>query len=246
MAVGWIKLHRKIQECILWDDDEPFDRRSAWIDLLLLANHEDKKTLFNGEAITVKSGQRITSIRKLAERWHWTKNRVERFLDLLVSEGMILKDSDARRTLLTLVNYGNYQGSRDSNEDTDEDTERTATGQQRGQQRTTNKNIKNIKNEKNEKKEIKRVYGDYHHVLLTEGELQKLLDEYGEPVTQDAIRFLDEYIEDKKYKANSHYLCIRRWVISAVEEHKAKNNSKNKVADRLEDDYDWLAEWGKK
>ena len=37
MAIGWIKLHRKIQECDLWSsEDEPFDRRSAWVDLLFL------------------------------------------------------------------------------------------------------------------------------------------------------------------------------------------------------------------
>ena len=59
--IGWIKLHRKIQECFIWGDeeDEPFDRRSAWIDLLLLANHADKRTVFDGKAITVKKGQKI-------------------------------------------------------------------------------------------------------------------------------------------------------------------------------------------
>ena len=118
MAIGWIKLHRQIQECeFLWDsEDEPFDRRSAWIDLLLLVNHEDKRTHFNGQGITIKCGQRLTSLRILAERWHWSKDRVKRYLDSLESEGMIIRESDNRKTLLTIVNYEVYQSQRDTDE----------------------------------------------------------------------------------------------------------------------------------
>ena len=77
--IGWVMLHRKIRECSIWDSDEPFDMRSAWIDLVMMVNFEDKRTVFNGKAITVKAGQRITSIRKLADRWHWGVNRTKRF-----------------------------------------------------------------------------------------------------------------------------------------------------------------------
>ena len=91
-AKGWICLHRKIQECSIWDNDEKFDCRSAWIDLLLLANHEDKKTLFDGKPVVVKRGQRITSVRQLAERWHWGNDRTLRYLRLLESEKMIIKE----------------------------------------------------------------------------------------------------------------------------------------------------------
>ena len=43
-----------------------------------------------------------------------------------------------------------------------------------------------------------------------------------------AIKFLDEYIEEKDYKSKSHNLAIRRWVIDAVSKEKpsqGKNNS---------------------
>ena len=120
---GWICLHRKIQECSIWDNDEKFDCRSAWIDLLLLANHEDKKTLFDGKPIVVKRGQRITSVRQLAERWHWSNDRTLKYLRLLESENMIKKESDKRRTLLTIVNYGIYNDMPNS----DKNTERTVT-----------------------------------------------------------------------------------------------------------------------
>jgi hypothetical protein len=47
MAEGFIKLHRSIKDCWLWKDDEPFSKRDAWIDLLLLANYTDKKILLD-------------------------------------------------------------------------------------------------------------------------------------------------------------------------------------------------------
>lgn len=109
MSNGWIKLHRKLQDCWIWLDKEPFDKRSAWVDLLLTANHSDKKILFNGELITIKRGQILTSIRKLAERWKWSYDKTSRFLKLIESDGMLRKESDNCRTLLTIENYEVYQ-----------------------------------------------------------------------------------------------------------------------------------------
>ena len=72
-------------------------------------------------------------------------------------------------------------------------------------------------------KPVKHKRGEYGHVLLTEEQEQKLMDEYGEIVTIKAIEFLDEYIEEKGYKAKNHYLTIRRWVIDAVKERDPKD-----------------------
>ena len=114
---GYIKLHRQIQDCWIWtDDDEKFDKRSAWIDLLLLANHKNVKIAFDGKLIVVERGQHITSIRKLATRWNWSTNKVTRFLDLLASDQMIIRESDTKKTLITIVNYDVYQFSEDTNE----------------------------------------------------------------------------------------------------------------------------------
>lgn len=105
---GWIKLHRQIQEGSIWEE-KPFDKRSAWIDLLLSANHADKKIYFNGNFFVVKRGQYLTSIRKLAERWGWSYDKCLRYLKLLEADGMLLKDSNKSRTLITIVNYKMYQ-----------------------------------------------------------------------------------------------------------------------------------------
>ena len=97
--IGWVMIHRKIRDCSIWDSDEPFDMRSAWVDLVMMVNFEDKRTVFNGKSITVKAGQKITSIVKLAERWNWSRDRVRRYLDLLESLGMIIRESDNEKTV---------------------------------------------------------------------------------------------------------------------------------------------------
>lgn len=74
-------------------------------------------------------------------------------------------------------------------------------------------------------KDIKHKYGDYQHVLLTDKQLEKLKQEYSN--YEELIKYLDEYIEMKKYKASNHYLAIKKWVINAVEEEKIRKNKLN-------------------
>lgn len=60
----------------------------------------------------------------------------------------------------------------------------------------------------------KHKYGEYKNVLLKDEELQTLKEEYRN--WEELITYLDEYIEMKGYKAKSHYLAIRKWVVDAV------------------------------
>ena len=65
---------------------------------------------------------------------------------------------------------------------------------------------------------IKHKYGEYKNVLLTDKEYEKLKKDYSN--YDDLIKYLDEYIEMKGYKAKSHNLAIRKWVVDAAKEHK--------------------------
>ncbi|MDU7453065.1 hypothetical protein [Clostridium saudiense] len=154
MAEGWIKLHRAIQEHWLWDD-EPFTRGQAFIDLLLMVNHKDKKIMFNGELIEVKKGSKITSLRQLSDRWKWSTNKVKKYLEQLQKDGMINYKSDNKKTLLTIENYGVYQGQGNTEEtqkehrsDTEENQKKFKSDAEENQKKT-NKNdkeyIKNVK-----------------------------------------------------------------------------------------------------
>ena len=115
---GWISIHRKIQDHWLWKE-KPFDKRSAWIDILLMVNHEDKKVLLRNELIEVKRGSRITSIRQLCERWGWSNTKVKNFLNLLEKDNMLIVKSDSKKTTLTVVNYNDYQDKDHTRNDTE-------------------------------------------------------------------------------------------------------------------------------
>ena len=107
---GWVSIHRSIYDNWIWNDKEQFDKRSAWIDLLLMVNHEDKKVLIDGELKIIKRGQRITSINKLAKRWRWSRKKVTNFLQTLEEDDMIiLKKEQGKYTTITIVNYSFYQ-----------------------------------------------------------------------------------------------------------------------------------------
>ena len=127
---GWIRLHRQIRKHWVWQG-KPFDRRSAWIDLLMMANHAPDKIVQGNQVIDVDRGERITSESKLAERWGWGRTKVRGFLQLLVKDGMIENIKESRkRTRIKICNYGIYQGS--------ENNERT-TNEQRANNERTNK-----------------------------------------------------------------------------------------------------------
>lgn len=102
-------MDRKVQEHWLWNKNKPFDYRSAWVDLLLSVNHEDKKIPFDGTVIMVKRGSTVTSIRKLSERWGWSMKKVSNFLNLLESDEMLEQKRNTRCTTLTIVKYDDYQ-----------------------------------------------------------------------------------------------------------------------------------------
>jgi DNA-binding transcriptional MocR family regulator len=171
-----------------------------------LANHEDKKTLFDGKPLVVKRGQRITSVRQLAERWHWGNDRTLKYLRMLESEKMIVKESDKRRTLITIVNYGVYNDM----PNTDKNTDRTLTSTESEHcpntdpsQTTMNNNDNNENNETNntplnppkgkrEKKES--------NVTL----LKRVLEENPSALSADVIAVLHEWMEYKDQRKD-HY-----------------------------------------
>lgn len=155
MQEGWILLHRKLQECEIWANSQPFDMRSAWVDLLLLANHKDAEIIFDYKPMTVKRGQYLTSVRKLSARWSWSKDRTLKYLKLLESLGMIRRDSTNQRTLITIEKYDIYQNEQDTSKDTKRTRVRTRvghetdTGKDTGSPQTINEN--NDNNDNNDK-----------------------------------------------------------------------------------------------
>lgn len=128
---GWISIHRQLQEHWIWKSKEPFDKRSAWIDLLMLANHQTEKIKFDKGFIEVERGQRITSLEKLAKRWKWSRHKVSDYLNQLEQDKMLVQIRDNKKTLISIENYNKYQvqeKSSDMSEDMEKDLSRTGKG----------------------------------------------------------------------------------------------------------------------
>lgn len=85
------------------------------------------------------------------------------------------------------------------------------------------------------KNEPKHKYGEYQHVLLTDTDRERLVNDYGEDETHEAIKYLDEYIETSGKKYKNHYLVMRKWVFDAVKEHKKKPSTGGTLLDAMKD-----------
>lgn len=146
MDSGWISLHRKIRDNWIWDDPE---KLRAWIDILLMVNHEDRQIPFDGHIVTIHKGQRLTSLQKLSERWGWSRNRVDRFLRLLDEAGMVTANRTPNGTVLTVINWAFYQDVRDTNGATNGATGETANGATNGATVGTQTIMNNNENKEN-------------------------------------------------------------------------------------------------
>ena len=191
MVEGWILLHRKLQDCTIWANSQPYDMRSAWVDLLLLANHRDVDIIFDYTPMTIKRGQYLTSVRKLSARWSWSKDRTLKYLRLLESLGMIHRESNNQRTLITIDKYEMYQDMRD----TDTDTERTQTERK---PTTGSPQTKNEKNEKNEKNIYISAFDDFWKVYPRKVDKVRAYKQY-------QARLKDGYTEDQLLTACKNY-----------------------------------------
>ena len=170
---GWIKLHRQIQECFLWRIKEPFDKRSAWIDLLLLMEHQNKNLMIDGKIETIKRGSYMLSIEKLCDRWMWSRNKVKRYLDVLEREHMIVTRRTNKGTLVSVVNYCVYQNQDKQGEPPLEPTVELAL--EPPDELPDEPQIKNIRN-----KEDKNIYIVSNDTICQTQDVRRVVDKWNE------------------------------------------------------------------
>lgn len=154
MNKGWIKLYRSLKDSWLWQEDRYFSRAEAWIDILLMVNHADKKIFSNGQLIVVKAGSVLTSLEQLSKRWNWSRDKVKKFLLTLSEDEMITFKTTSKNTLVTVDKWAFYQSSAEKNDikTTTEQHQNDIKTTTARHQNDTNKKIKNDKKIKNEKK----------------------------------------------------------------------------------------------
>ena len=61
-------------------------------------------------------------------------------------------------------------------------------------------------------KSSKKKFGEYGNISLTDEQYSQLVKDYGEPVMNDYIRRMDEYIQMKGKKYKDFNLALRNWI----------------------------------
>lgn len=223
---GWVKLYRCLMGKAIWKCSSN-DRRVILITILMLANHEPNQWMWKGEKFEVQAGQFITSYSKLAETCNVTRECCRCALSNFEKMEFITREATQSGLLVTVVNWAFYQGSEETtthptpHEHHTNNTQTTREQHTNNTRTTPNKNDKNDKNDKNVRK--KDIYGEYKHVQLTADEYQRLIQDYGQDLTERAIRVVDEYVESSGKKYKNYNLTIRKWGIESARKEEEKN-----------------------
>ncbi len=104
---SFVKLDRGIRDCSWYRDGAAV---RVFNELLLTAN----VTPYEFEGITVKRGQRVISVKSIAEKLALEAEEVKRALNKLWKLGELQVEKHPNFSLVTIVHYDYYQGYYDS------------------------------------------------------------------------------------------------------------------------------------
>ena len=140
---GFIALHREAFDHHLLHDG---DRFRAWFWMVSEAAWKPTRIRIKGETIELQRGELSFSQRFLAEKWGWSKSRVDRFITDLRDEGMIETRTKNGATaghkagqgqaIISICNYAKYQDMTGEALGGEQDGQRGNSGATAGQRRT--------------------------------------------------------------------------------------------------------------
>lgn len=111
---GWIKLYRSLLDDDLWLDCTPV-QKVVMITLLLMANHQERKWIWEGKKFTVRPGQFVTSLDSIrsAAGKGISIRAVRTSLHKFQRLGFLTSKSTMTGRLITIVNWAKYQSGLD-------------------------------------------------------------------------------------------------------------------------------------
>lgn len=115
METGYIKLYRSSMSDPLYLKDS-FTKWQAWCDLILLAYFAPSEFFVRNIKVKAKRGCVYKSVLELAERWRWSRGKVERFIAYLIEEKRICVQRNNIVSCISIVNYEKYQQNDTINE----------------------------------------------------------------------------------------------------------------------------------
>lgn len=79
--------------------------------------------------------------------------------------------------------------------------------------------------EKENRREERHKHGEYGHVMLTDKQYQKLVEDYGEKPTLQAIKKVDEYCQQYGKSYKDYNLTLRKWGYDGIKVQKSSGTS---------------------
>jgi hypothetical protein len=113
-AGGRLTVARKLfdQADPFWNEPRVFSRWEAWVDLIQLAAYRPHSRTVGGRRVELARGQVLASVRFLAERWRWSKSKVQRWTEeLRTMQRVEIQERDTQTTVYVLLNYDTYQNA---------------------------------------------------------------------------------------------------------------------------------------
>jgi len=168
MSTGWIKLHRQLLEWEWYDD---INTKCLFIHCLLRANHSDIE--WRGHKI--KRGQFLTSVDTLTRETGLSISQVRTSMKKLISTNELASKSQARSTVITVVQYDSHQGN-----DKQDDKLMTMKSQADDNEIATDKNerTKELKNERTKDIVADAPKFNFKNELLALGVDKNVLDDW--------------------------------------------------------------------
>ena len=186
MSEGFITVHRQMMKHWIWDEPEAL---KFWMALLLEANWEEKKTMFNGRLLTVGRGQLVFGRIKYSRKLGISEKRIRRYLNLLEKDDMIGQQKTNKYTVISILNYESYQN-------------RANERPSKGQQKATSKQVNNNIGGKTKK-----------FIPPTVDQVQEYCDERANNI--NAELFVDHYTANGWYRGKNKIKdwrgCVRTW-----------------------------------
>jgi hypothetical protein len=212
----------------IWDHLEfapaPFSEREAWLWMLSEAAWRPCQIRSGTVVIDLDRAQLSHSLRFMADRWSWKKDRVRRFLTRLEKRDMIAtRNATGGATgqlLITICNYDKYQADPERSATADATAREPDSRQQRDSSATKKKNLKkeNKENTEGGRSRSSRMHPD---AILSES-FREEAEEIGlsaAAAEAEFLKFKDYYLGQpgqKGVKAN-WTATWRYWCRNAIE-----------------------------
>lgn len=213
---GWIKLHRKLLHSLIFGNEKGL---KVWLWCLLKANHTPNTFLLGRQKVSLLAGQFIMGSNTAIDELRLAKATLWYWLHFLEEQGQVRLQKNAKYTVVTLLNWTDYQTQLDAgdtlkerwvgtnkNEKNEKNTSVAIAPQEYSIiQGNTEENTERVQKTKPKYPHAKEVFDWFPvpekswKINLTELKHAELLWERGEQKVKRALVYIENHKQDEKF-----------------------------------------------